>query len=172
LEAVFVDDHYRVIFLKQVKRKLSHETLRNALFAIVNNQESTGIVVWYALLALIELGECNDEVLDTFIEFTNKYLTLLEQVDEGRQIAALRVGLAVHEETMRALSQFKGSKKAVDAIIKAYKGEFLRRPFTSFEGRSKDVLCGLIVKFLYVFVVFLWIGGLLMGGLLGVVSFS
>jgi 16S rRNA G966 N2-methylase RsmD len=144
LEVVFADDPYRVKFLKQVKRKLSHETLRNALFAIVNSQESAGIVVWYALLALIELGEYNDEVLNFFIEFTNKYLTMLEQVDESMRIAALRIGLAVHEETMRALSQFKGSKKAVDAIIKAYKGEFLRRPFTSSEGRSKDAIYALI----------------------------
>jgi hypothetical protein len=129
--------------LKSVSRKLSLDTFRDALLGVVQ-QHKEGATVWYALIALVELGDRGDEVLNRLAESSHAYINALETTMDGPAPSALIawvVGTHVCEETLRALSHFRGSSKALDVIAKAYEGSYLSSPRIT--GRQEHALYAL-----------------------------
>jgi hypothetical protein len=142
LLGVFHADSKRVQALKKIKRKMNPEIFRDALLEVVE-QGMLG-VAWYALVALVELGDRHNKILHKLIEVGNLFLEELDQMrQEGSDEAIISFiwGMAVHEETLRALSYFRGNDIAADVIIKAYKGELLKRPGTI--GTSRKAIYAL-----------------------------
>jgi hypothetical protein len=116
--------------LKEPGKRLNLDTFRDALLGVVQPHRS-GAIIWYALIALAELGDRSQEVLSGLIEYSHAYINMLEIEIDGPGVSALIMwilGEEVHEETLRALSCFRGNNKALDAIIKAYEGDFLSSP--------------------------------------------
>ena len=143
LFGVFHADSKRVQALKKIKRKMNLEIFRDALLEVVE-QGKLG-VAWYALVALVELGDRRKKILHKLIEVGNLFLEELDQMrQEGPDEAIISFvwGMAVHEETLRALSYFRGDKIAVDTAVKAYKGELLRIP--GITGKSRYAIYALI----------------------------
>jgi hypothetical protein len=141
LSVVVVGDTERA--LKGVTKKLSLDTFRDALLSVVQ-QRKEGASVWYALIALVELGDRSNEVLNGLVEFSHAYINALEtKIDEpgGSALIAWVIGTEVREETLRALSYFRSSSKALDAIVKAYEGSFLSSPRIS--GRQEHAVYAL-----------------------------
>jgi hypothetical protein len=138
---VFQDDPLRVKALKKVKRKLDLETFKGPLLELGILRDEW-IVVWYAHLALIELGDRDNEFLHAFIKATDMYLEEFTQFKGEEAIFAPMFGLALHEEALRALSYFRGDKIAVDTAVKAYEGKLLRIPGTT--GKSRYAIYALV----------------------------
>ena len=119
----------RVEALQRVSIKMSLETFRNALLEQVHQSQS-GSTKWYALIALVELGDRTDEVLLELIRFSDAWIKALEikgseSTDGMGPLFAVVLGTEAQEETLRALSCFKGSSEATESIIMAYEGKFL-----------------------------------------------
>lgn len=134
----------RIDALTKVHGKLSLEPFRNALLELVQKCKSGG-TVWYALVALAELGDRSDEVLLMLIEFSDEWIkTLDKQIDAtggAGPIIAWSLGKSANKETLRALSYYKGTGEATEAIIKAYEGDLLSSPRIS--GDKKNAVYAL-----------------------------
>jgi HEAT repeat protein len=122
---------------KRVQKKLSLEPFRDALFEVIKRHKSA-VSVWYALIALIELGDRSHKVLNGLIEFTKTWLANLDTEGiEGAPTWAL--AKSINEETLRALSYFKGNQTAVNAVIDALEGK-LFGSYVSEDETSKAIL--------------------------------
>jgi hypothetical protein len=143
LFGVFHGDSKRVQALKKLKKKMNLETFRDVLLEVVK-QGKLG-VAWYALVALVELGDRRNEVLHELIRVSDLFLEDLDrmrQEEPDEAIISFVWGMTVHEETLRALSYFRGSKVAADTAVKAYENELLRIPGST--GKSRYAIYALI----------------------------
>jgi len=118
-----------------VKSKLPLELVREALLVETAGEKVHPVVRWYALIALVELGERSQGVLDELIKISDELVTFYDRKpdpDEDSFAIAGRTFLAysIKDETLRAISCFKGNPTATYAIIEALEGNFLA-------GRSK-----------------------------------
>jgi len=141
LNVLFQDDPLRVKALKKVKKKMDLENFEKPLIIFIAECDNW-LVNWYATLALFEIGFRDNEFLHAFIKASEEYLEHLTQSEGEAAIYAPMFGLAIHEETLRTLSYFRGDKIAVDTAVKAYEGEFLRIPRTT--GKSKYAIYALV----------------------------
>lgn len=121
LSIMLAGDDERLQLLENVRKKLSLETFRDALLETVKQRKSA-ISLWYALVALVELGDRSNEVLQELIEFSDAWLKTL--ATEPSLFASI-ITMSVREETLRALSCFRGNSAITDLVVKAYEGMFL-----------------------------------------------
>lgn len=126
----------RVEALEKSSGKLSLETFRDALLEVAKQRKSA-FNVWYALVALVELGDRSDEVLRELIEFSDSWFRTLDNMREGTQaLFAFFIGRAVQEETLRALSFFRGSSIAASAITNAFEEKILSSSHITIEKKN------------------------------------
>lgn len=135
----------RVQVLKKVQKKLSIETFRDALLEIVQRRKSA-TSVWYSLVALVELGDRSNEVLNNLIEFSDAWIKKLTTEWKGTSaLFAWAIARSVIEETLRSLSYFKSNSVATDALVRAYEGEFLSGRNISEDYLKQKAICALVV---------------------------
>lgn len=117
--------------LERRKIKFPLEVVRNQLLSETAKEGTNPLIRWYALICLIELGDRSDEVIDELIALSDNFVRFVsshakEFMDSG--ISPITVGFlpeAIKEDTLRALSYFKGNSKAINAVASALEGSFL-----------------------------------------------
>lgn len=113
--------------VEKVQRKLPLEFVRESLITTSIEKENNPLVRWYALLALVELGEKNNKILDALINSSENLTIDFVQPSEESSLGFWRalLTLSIREETLRALSCFRENPVAKNAIIDALEGHFL-----------------------------------------------
>jgi len=111
--------------LEKARRKLPLEFVRHALLSKAIDEEENPIVHWYALLALVELGESSNEILNALINSSKNLITYLDQERGEGSIAFWRalLALSIKDETVRTLSYFKDNPVA-KAAAEEFDGMF------------------------------------------------
>lgn len=128
-------DDKRAKALEKVQKRIPVELVRDALIAEVANEVDNPLVRWYALLALVELGDRSSEILNVLVSSSENLMNELDEPGEESGLGFWRslLALSIREETLRALSYFRDNPIARDAVIDALEGRFLA-------GRSKGEL--------------------------------
>jgi len=117
--------------LENVRGSLELHRFQSLLDEVVREGKSY-FSKWFALVTLVELGDCREEVLKTLISYsasnTKAVDELLEERAGQRDFALYLEANTVNcliEETVRALASLGDNAIARDAVIKILEGEFL-----------------------------------------------
>jgi hypothetical protein len=104
-------------FSGKLPLELVHDALRNAAFS----GQLDGLVTWFTLIALVELGARWQAMPELLVTAAQDYLAWSKDSGAGAgQFAP--VESVVREETMRALSYFRDSDLALDVLSKEAAG--------------------------------------------------
>jgi hypothetical protein len=126
--ALTISNEWLAKSLEKRKEKIPLEMVRAQLLSETSKEGTNPLVRWYALIALVELGDRSEEVIDELIEFSDKFVTFCEREASEYGFSPLTIAFlpeSIKEETLRALSYFKGNSKAIKAVVSASEGSFL-----------------------------------------------
>lgn len=101
------------------QKKLDLDLVHPALLETAMDPKGSLAVRWYALTALAELGDRNDEVADLLIKSAEALMTHCKERSTESPLTAIALEDSVQEETLRALSYFAGNTEIRDALIDA-----------------------------------------------------
>jgi len=106
------------------------EPVKNVLFEILQQKTLSVPVAWSALVTLATIGDRRSEILRELISTSDTLMKAMVETAEAEEFSPASVGRAyhVHEETLKALSLFKGESLAADSIMTAYDESFLVCP--------------------------------------------
>ena len=118
-----------------IKSKLPLELVKDSLLLETSDENVHPVVRWYALIALVELGDRSSDILIELIELGDKLVTFYDREPEPDEegfslVMRTLFAISIRDETLRALSHFKDNPIATSAVLSALEGQILA-------GRSK-----------------------------------
>ncbi len=152
MKYTFLED--RTEALKKAHGPLELHHVQDPLDEVIKEKKHSFISQWFALLTLVELGDRREEVLKNLISFSTLYTkatdsTLKTNSKLSMYLIANQVNCLI-EETVRALTSFRGNAIARDTIIKIQDGELFHGSYVhpSYSHpylyvRQEDSICAL-----------------------------
>lgn len=106
-----IDRDGKIVKLYKVKfaRKFDLDLARPLLLTLASNTAENPVIRWYALVALVELGDRSNEVMQLLTDILN---------------AMPKMNLLMIEESVRALSYFPSNPDTIARFIQIQKGHF------------------------------------------------
>lgn len=123
---VFDEGEAKRIFNKTQRMKpfSSEESLKikEALSDLLSSGKDI-LACWYAAIALVELGDIKEEILDFLWRSCNQLIEWLDDESSGSALTLAGTRIVVQSETMRALSMFKDSPSVGEKIMECYEAK-------------------------------------------------
>lgn len=118
-----------------IKAKLPLELVRDHLLLETSYENVHPVVRWYALVALVELGDRSSDILTELIELGDKLVAFYDREPEPNEdsfglVTRTFFAISIKDETLRALSHFKNNPVVTSVVLSALEGQILA-------GRSK-----------------------------------